>query len=193
MRYYERQLEREDFLKLLPRYSIGAELGVFKGEFSKKILTIVKPTKLYLIDVWWEKYGEYFPEWGEYSNQGKLTTKEAYRIMTENISDYKEKCEILIGDDRERLLQFPDAYFDWIYLDSAHNYDDTKNELDIVNKKIKPHGLITGHDWQPSSEHIHHGVCKAVKEFCLKTSWKIVYIDPHTQWCLKNSSLISDF
>ncbi len=29
---------REDFLKILPRYSVGAELGVFKGEFSEQIL-----------------------------------------------------------------------------------------------------------------------------------------------------------
>lgn len=79
------------------------------------------------------------------------------------------------------------AYFDWVYLDSAHNYYHTKNELDIVSKKIKPLGIIIGHDGQPSSEHINHRVYEAVKKFCLKTSWKIVYIDPHTQWFLKNT------
>ena len=42
-------LERQDFLQNLPKHSIGAEIGVFKGEFSRHILEIVQPLKLYLM------------------------------------------------------------------------------------------------------------------------------------------------
>jgi len=183
-----RNSEREDFLKLLPQNSIGAELGVFKGEFSIKILTIVKPMKLYLIDVWWGKYGKFYPDWGAYTDHGKLETKEAYRILTENIQEHKDKCEIMVGDDQKLLLQFPDNYFDWVYIDSTHSYEKTVDELKIISTKIKPDGLITGHDWQPSIFHDHHGVYKAVREFCSETSWEIVHTDEHTQWCLQNSN-----
>ena len=189
---YERRLGREDFLKILPKNSTGVELGVFKGEFSKYILKIVKPKKLYLIDMWWQKFGIFYPDWGDFTNYGKLKTKEAYKEMTKNIRDFKEKCEILIGDDKELLLQFADEYFDWIYLDSSHYYEDTIVELDIIRKKIKPYGLITGHDWYSSPDHDHYGVCKAVTEFCTKTSWKIVYIDKQSQWCLMNSAVLTN-
>ncbi|MGV8096399.1 MAG: class I SAM-dependent methyltransferase [Mangrovibacterium sp.] len=183
----ERPLYRNDFLKLLPPNSIGAELGVFKGEFSKEILSVVKPNKLHLIDIWWKKFGEYYPDWGAYTNYGKLGTREAFRLMKENIKENKEKCSIHIGNDQEILLKFPDKYFDWVYLDSSHEYNETKNELHLIRKKIKPCGLITGHDFYPDRNSRHYGVYKAVTEFCLNTPWKIVYIDRHSQWCLKNS------
>ena len=51
--------KRENFLNILPKNSIGAELGVLKGEFTKHILEIVRPKELHLIDLWW-KIGEYF-------------------------------------------------------------------------------------------------------------------------------------
>jgi hypothetical protein len=44
--------ERDYLLKAMPKNSIAAEIGVYKGEFSVRILKIVKPQKLYLIDPW---------------------------------------------------------------------------------------------------------------------------------------------
>ena len=43
---------RDSFLKILPKQSICAEIGVNEGNFSKRILHHTKPNKLYLIDSW---------------------------------------------------------------------------------------------------------------------------------------------
>jgi predicted O-methyltransferase YrrM len=95
------------------------------------------------------------------------------------------QVEFHIGNDLQVLTEFPDGYFDWVYLDSTHEYSQTKQELALLQTKVKPAGLITGDDWQDDPRHIHHGVSKAVNEFLEDNpSWKIVFRE-HTQWALR--------
>lgn len=182
---------RQEFLELFPTNSIGLELGVFKGDFSKLILQIVKPSEFHLIDVWWTLYGDYYPNWEGYTDNGNLKTKEAYDELISNISEFQDVCCVHVGDDLEILEGFTDNYFDWVYIDSSHNYSHTKKELLLLDRKVKVDGFITGHDWRPDRNHIHNGVYQAVIEFTEKTNWKVVYLDNHSQWCLKKFNLIT--
>ncbi len=43
---------REWLLKMMPKYSVGAKVGVHGGVFSRIILQIVHPKMLHLIDPW---------------------------------------------------------------------------------------------------------------------------------------------
>ena len=43
---------RIDLLNQFPKNSIGIELGVHLGDFSEKILQIVDPKELHLVDAW---------------------------------------------------------------------------------------------------------------------------------------------
>ena len=44
--------QRATLLELLPRLSVGAEIGVHLGDFSAEILKIVAPARLHLVDPW---------------------------------------------------------------------------------------------------------------------------------------------
>lgn len=178
---------REKFLQIVPRESVGVELGVFKGEFSKQILEIVRPRELHLIDVWWTQFGEYYPNWGEYTDYGRLKTRDAYANAMMIIEKYSAKTNVTVhvGDDLKYLGTLPDGYLDWSYLDSSHEYEHTKLELEILRDKTKSGGLITGDDWQEDTSHIHYGVSQAVKEFCGTYKWKIVLLDNHRQWAIQ--------
>jgi len=44
-------MTRNELLSILPKGLIWAELGVFEGEFSKKIFELAKPKELHLIDI----------------------------------------------------------------------------------------------------------------------------------------------
>lgn len=177
--------KRAEFLEYFPNDSVGMEIGAFKGEFSKLILKIIQPTEFHLIDVWWLLYGEHYPDWGIYTDYGNLKTKDAYQQTLNNINGFEDTCKVHVGNDLKIIYKFPDHYFDWVYIDSSHNYEHTINELFLLDSKLKENGLLTGHDWQPDVEHIHHGVYKAVVEFCEATTWRVIYLDNHTQWALK--------
>src|SRR5271169_4348460 len=43
---------RDCILSRVPRQSVCAELGVYKGDFSQLILKTVEPKKLHLVDPW---------------------------------------------------------------------------------------------------------------------------------------------
>ena len=181
----EKILTREDFLKIFPKNPIGSEFGVFKGEFSKKILVYVKPQMLVLCDTWWDRYGDFYPDWGESTQYGKLTTKAAYNVMLESIDKYKKYCNVIVGENEKTMLQFPDKYFDWMYLDASHNISNIEKELRISSPKIKTTGYITGNGWADNNN-VTNGLYKGIMEFCKKNIWRIMYVDNFGQWCLRN-------
>ena len=183
--------DRSTFLSIIPTEGIGAELGVFQGEFSVELIKITNPKKIYLVDPWWKTIGEHYGAWADKHNNGKpLTTRLAYEQSKERINKINARniAQFIIEDDILFLKSLPDASLDWVYIDSTHKYHHTKLELQELNRVIKPNGIITGHDWEPNPKHIHHGVYKAVNEFCQTQNWKIFKIDTlFYQWAIKRS------
>jgi hypothetical protein len=159
---------RSELLELLPKESICAEIGVNEGEFSEEILNITKPTKLYLIDAWNDSF---------FHNGKKTIVEEKFS----NQMQYK-KVELRVGLSTDELPKFPDGYFDWVYLDTAHTYEITYAELSILKTKIKPNGIILGHDYVIGNwaDWFKYGVIEAVHEFCVKEGWEIVYLTNET-------------
>src|SRR4029077_10648183 len=100
---------------------------------------------------------------------------------------YRSSVKIVVfpGDDLEYLATLPDHYFDWSYLDTDHGYEQTKLELELLNAKTKADGLIAGHDWNYDCEDGHHGVYRALTEFCKHSDWRVVLLDKHTQWAIQ--------
>jgi hypothetical protein len=179
--------ERAGFLSVLPRRSVGIELGVFRGEFSRYILQIVKPRALHLVDVWWTEFGEYYPDWGSYTDYGRLRTEEAYLQARQVVDAYGGSTDVYVhaGDDLEYLASLPDGSLDWAYIDSSHMYEHTKQELELLGEKIRIDGLISGHDWREDPNSIHHGVFLAVTEFCSSHGWEVIALDNNHQWALR--------
>ena len=178
---------RADFLELLPKGAVGAELGVFKGEFSADILRVAKPQKLHLIDTWWLEWGDNYPDWGDYTDFGRLSTRTAYEQTLQSVASERGSADVIVhvGEDVAYLESLRDGYLDWSYIDSSHEYEHTQQELEVLRRKTKANGLIAGHDWQEDSDHIHHGVMRAVTEFCVTHSWEIVLLDNHLQWIIR--------
>ncbi len=88
---------REDFLCVLPKYSTGAELGVFRGKFSEKLIRGVQPRELHLVDPWWLAHGEYFPDWGEYTDFGRLRTRDAYHEVLNMAAAHRTTTKIIVA------------------------------------------------------------------------------------------------
>ena len=55
---------------------------------------------------------------------------------------------------------FPDKYFDFIYIDAAHNYKNVFSDITAWKSKLKDTGILAGHDYSRK----HMGVVQAVHE-----------------------------
>lgn len=57
--------------------------------------------------------------------------------------------------------KFSDEYFDFIYIDASHRYEDVKRDIESYLPKLKKDGIISGHDYH---EERWPGVTNAVNE-----------------------------
>ena len=68
----------------------------------------------------------------------------------DSIKDYKDRVTICRGFSGEVLRTFTcEPTFDFIYIDTTHQYDQTVLELELAYKKIKNNGIVAGHDYHP--------------------------------------------
>ena len=166
MKNYNMELEKYDLanrtelLKSLPKNMIMAEVGVFKGYFSKQILEICEPKELHLIDIWTGKY---------YSVDENGIREDIPNMIVEYrklVRMYRDDKRVFIHRGKtEKLNDFPDNYFDFIYIDAAHNYINVINDLRISNLKSKKY--ISGHDYGSTID-----VQKSVNDFTKEYNYK---------------------
>lgn len=169
---------RMKVLRMMPKGSVCAEIGVWKGNFSRKILNRVQPTSLHLIDPW------KFVADDRYKNAaygGKVA--KGQEDMDRLFEDVRAKFadEIATGvvhlhrqTSAEAGAGFPDGYFDWIYIDANHAYEFVRQDLLTYHAKVKPGGFIAGDDYGTKGWWAG-GVKRAVDEFVAsgKAEWAL--------------------
>jgi len=157
-------LDRLALLRDFPPNGVCAEIGVASGDFSQKILDISQPQKLHLIDMWSsDRYG-----------------LECENLVLSRFSKEIASEQVMInrGRSTDVLSAFSDGYFDWVYIDTVHDYTVTAKELEICRHKVKKGGIIAGHDFVMGNwkSRIKYGVIEAVYEFCEKNNWEFLAI-----------------
>ena len=161
--------DRERLISSLPKGMKIMEIGVFKGEFSKFILTEAEPVELHLVD--------------PFEGQMCSGDKDGNNIVwTDLAQEYESLTSFFAGDDRvfihkgfssEVLQSFEDGYFDMVYVDGEHSYEAVSKDLAISFDKVRPGGYICGHDY---TKVMFEGVVRAVDEFCQERNRKIKYL-----------------
>ncbi len=139
---------------------VGAEIGVFRGGMSREILRTLPNCVLYLVDRWGP------PKEGD----SYLTTVDlqAFRTFANHQED-ERLCRKLLEFAGPRAvylkmelgqaaLQVEDGSLDFIYLDADHSKRGTKRAWKRWEPKVKPGGIVAGHDWGT------YGVTEAMEE-----------------------------
>ncbi len=140
------------------------------------------------MDPWWEAFGDHYPDWGAYTDYGRVGTHEAFEITQKRISrSGLPNRSVEVAFSHDWLKNQPDKSLDWVYLDSTHSYDYTKRELELLDMKITDIGVIIGDDWYSDRNHLHHGVSVAVNEFVKTSNFEIVMAGRGSQWVLRRS------
>ena len=169
--------DRIFLFKMMPKNSICAEIGVYKGDNSLRILKIVKPKKLFLIDPW-----KYDPDYNRTNfvddssyNFDQTNLDLRYQITKDKMKDRKNVV-IKRGKSKDVLKTFPDNYFDWLYIDGDHSFKAVLEDLEIAFYKLKPLGYITGDDYLvgEKANRTHHNVSRAVDEFLKNYPVKLI-------------------
>lgn len=167
-------------MERMPKHSVGAEIGVWLGDFSALALRVVKPQALHLIDPW--KY-EPDPAYQKSQYGGEKGCGQARMDLIFSLALKRFKRDIASGvvcvhrsPSTAAVATFPDDYFDWVYIDGNHQYEFVRKDLEAFYPKVKSDGLIAGDDyghdgwWQG-------GVTRAVDEFVARGLGEVVLIE----------------
>ncbi len=166
---------REQFLRelkeLLPYNCTGAEIGVLNGDFSRMILNVIQPKKLFLID----PFGICIDTYGEelsFLSTAYSTAADYLGVLNRFENEILYQYVVVDNDfSYNAVKRYKDQSLDFVYIDASHKYEDVKIDLNGWLPKVKEGGLIAGHDYV---EFKGFGVIKAVDEFIIENNFEMV-------------------
>jgi hypothetical protein len=178
---------RRFVIDFIPSNSIGAELGVYTGLFSSILAKQLKISQVTFVDPWWKAFGDRYPNWGPYTDYGRVNTRDAFELAERRIlRSGLPNRHVEVCSSYDWLTGQADKSLDWVYLDSTHSYEGTKRELELLDRKIKDGGMILGDDWEIDRNHPHYGVTLAVNEFLKSGNFELILCGMYHQWILRS-------
>lgn len=151
-------LNRKELGQLYQEFNqtgVGAEIGVEYGINAKNIIESGWKGKVILVDMW----------------EDESIYKFAMNLLPNPNYIFKRGLSHSIAKEIE------DESLDWVYIDSDHTYEGTKEALEDWSKKVRKGGIIAGHDYVETPLHPSFGVIKAVNEFCANGGYKLEIIE----------------
>jgi hypothetical protein len=174
-------VKRKQLLEQMPTGGVCAEIGVWEGDFSARILEINKPRLLHLVDPWrYESDEVYKDAW--YGGKKAINQEQmdaVYDRVTKRFATQVRAGTVVIhrSASSEAVSAFADGYFDWIYIDGNHLYEFVKLDLELWRPKVKPGGYITGDDYTDREDLWYRGgVKKAVDDFASRNNYEPLII-----------------
>ena len=174
--------KRVHILLQLNKKSIIAEVGVWKGDFSKLIYDYSLPKKLILVDPWIfdSKIRGCAPQVDgneplsqKFFDDAKISAYKKFKDL--------ENVNIIEKNSYDGSIMFDNEYFDYIYIDGEHSYEAVFNDLSYWYPKLKKNGKIFGDDFYWREEDNSFSVKKAYEDFILKNNIK--------KWCVFKSQI----
>lgn len=171
---------RRRLLDSLPRGAACAEVGVWKGDFSARILEVVRPRKLHLIDPWQAVGGAGYEgaRYGGKLDEGQAEMDALHAAVLERFAREREKgvVEVHRLPSTEAAERLADGELDFVYIDGDHTYEAVAADLDAYVEKVKPGGLLAGDDYGVEGWW-EDGVTRAVDEFVAEGRAEVVSLD----------------
>lgn len=159
-------------------YQIGAEVGVLFGEFTEKFCQA--GLKMYAIDPWLA-----FPHHLERNPDYQKKRDAAYRKACRTLTPYglsSEDGTIIRKTSMEAVDYFEDNILDFIYLDGSHWFRDIAADLVEWSKKVRPGGVMSGHDYHITPKcQVQFVVDAYVKSFGIDR-WFVIDKDDSPSW-----------
>lgn len=182
-------IDRDFVLTRFPRGSVGAEIGVHTGDFSERILKVVRPRELHLVDPWrsMDEAPYRTSGYGGPSGFDQDRMDQIYAGVLRRFQDQIRAGTVRVhrATSADASRDLADGSLDWVYIDGNHRYDFVKADLETYRLKVKDGGLITGDDYDAPESWWQDGVTRAVDEFVAGGQCRRLALKRH-QFILQN-------
>ena len=148
------------YRSMIEHFDSGAhfvELGVYRGTslafLVVEIMNYEKDIEVTAVDL-------FGLEWKRCK-----TYPELFDEFQENLSPVADRFNVLRMETVEAATHFEDESLDFVYIDADHSYPACSADIEAYLPKMKPGGIIAGHDW------FRHTVQRAVFEHFGSPIW----------------------
>jgi hypothetical protein len=151
------------------QFKVGAEIGIYNAEFSDSLLRLMPDLTFYMIDPY-----KHWPDdiYDDVGNDNQEIQDARYELVKVIANKYGDRAKLLRMTSIEALGRVPDNSLDFVYIDANHKYEFVKQDIKGWYKKVKPNGIIAGHDFSDQFP----SVKLAVVNFCHEQEIEIVKI-----------------
>ena len=156
-------------------FTKGAEIGVYKGEYSKELLEQIPNLSLIGIDMWKKYRG--------YRDFGRQDLKDAY-VLSKEIYDKYPSAIMFRCSSLDAAKCIPDESLDFVFIDGNHAYEYVVEDIAAWSKKVRPGGIVAGHDYDDysgKSRRYLMNVINAVDGWCKSYEIKPLFITTHNK------------
>jgi hypothetical protein len=151
-------------LFFIPPRAICAEVGVWKGDFSERVLKLRRPREFHLIDPW--RFESKYPcRW--YGGDAAKNQDDMDSIEHSVRRRFAGNPVVIIHRSKsvEAADKFPNEYFDWIYIDGDHTSEAVFTDLQTWFTKLKAGGVLALDDYDWRDEQGQYSIRNAVDRF----------------------------
>ena len=166
---------RTRLLERLPKGAVCAEVGVWKGDFSQRILAATRPRALHLIDPW--TFDPNFPQrWYGGARAGGQADMDAIHDGVAARFAGRPAVSVHRAASQDAAAAFADGTFDWVYIDGDHSMAAVLADLAAWRKKVRGGGFLCGDDYRWRDETGRLSVKDAVAKFALRFGLKPIIL-----------------
>lgn len=122
----------------------GAEVGVKLGVYSDELLSKWQGEELVSVDPWLSADPD---EYVDRSNVSQEEFDSYYEQTRERLARHGSRSSIWRMTSVEAAMRAPDNGFDFVYIDARHDYESVKEDLNAWCAKVRPGGILAGHDY----------------------------------------------
>jgi len=160
------------------KYTVGAEIGCFKGNTTGFILDRCPNLRLYAVDLW--SLDGYV---GTIEYDRKIVTDINFDSVKKKfdraIRGHQDRVTVLRGISWEMATKVADNSLDFVFIDANHDYKCVVKDIKAWAPKLKPGGMLSGHDY------FNHPVCVGVIQAVDELTTNVRLEVDHVWWCKK--------
>ena len=161
----------------------GAEIGVFAGDLSSRLLKNTQ-LSLLMVDSWAEHGGGDYAESGDFHATLTQDMQNTYMQMAINKTKFAEnRRKVIKNSSVEASNSVENGSLDFVFIDADHSYNGCKADIKAWYPKVKKGGYLCGHDYS-NTDFPCFGVNQAVDEFVVEKGLDLELGDNFTWFTL---------
>ena len=131
------------------RSLVGAEVGVWQGRLSERLLAARPRLRLWMVDRWLAppESDSYYASGAQMARHPQRTFDLAHMEAERRTAPWFDRRFILHMESVAAADRFKVGSLDFVFLDGDHSYDGVTRDLRAWAGKVRPGGLLCGHDY----------------------------------------------